>query len=470
VRLAAVAVAALAVAGCAGSASAGSASARGTDWPTFNGNAARDGWLASTGITAANVGSLQRRRVRLPGTLDSTPIYLAGVEVAGKRRDVFFATTTYGKTAAVDAAGGKLLWTFTPPGYASWAGSYRITNAPPTADPSRRFLYAAAPDGRVRKLAVANGHAVWSTAVTRLPEREKLAAGLNFDRGHVIVATDGYVGDQPPYQGHVVQLDAANGRIVSVWNSLCSDRHELIEPASCPESDSAIWARSGVVVEPGSHRLLFATSNARFDGKTNWADSVVELAPNGRVLTRHWTPTDVQHLGDADLDLGSTGPALIGDDWFVQGGKDGKLRLLRLSKLAGPNARTGGEAQTVPTPGGADLFSEPAVWRGQWVFVATSGGTDAWRFVRGRLRRAWGNGTPGTSPLVAGGLLYVYDMDGGGLDVYAPTTGKLLTTLPASPGHWQSPVVVDGRIALGEGNANDHAVTGVLDLYRLPHA
>jgi outer membrane protein assembly factor BamB len=395
--------------------------------------------------------------VALPGTLDSTPIYLHGV---------FYLTTTYGKTVAVDGASGKIRWTFTPPGYGSWAGSAQITNAPPTADPSGKYIYAAAPDGRVRKLATANGHAVWSTAVTRLPEREKLAAGLNFDRGHVIVATDGYVGDAPPYQGHVALLNAANGHVVSIWNSLCSNRHELIAPSSCAASDSAIWARSGVVVEPSSHRLLFATSNGRFDGATDWADSVIELNPGATVLTRHWTPTDVQQLGDSDTDLGSTGPALIDDDWFVQGGKDGRLRLLRLSKLAGNDAQLGGEVQTVATPGATDLFGEPFVWQKQWVFLSTNAGTDAWRFVGGRLQKAWGNPTGGTSPLVAGGLLYVYDPSGG-LRVYAPGSGKLLTTLPAGAGHWQSPVVADGRVAVGEGNANDHRTAGILDLYHL---
>lgn len=410
--------------------------------------------------------TLRRQQVRLPGTVDSTPIYLHGVTVAGKRRDVFFMTTTYGKTLAVDAASGKLLWSYTPPGYASWAGSYRVANMPPAADPSRRYVYAGAPDGKIRKLAVANGHAVWATAVTKLPEREKLAAGLNVDRGHVIAATDGYVGDQPPYQGHVAVLDAASGRIVSVWNSLCSDRHALIDPASCPESGSAVWARSGVVVEPGSHRLLFATSNGRFDGGTYWGDSVVELTPDATALTRHWTPADYQRLDDSDLDLGSTGPALLPGGFLVQGGKDGKLRLLRLSRLAGANARTGGEVQTVPAPGGTDLFSEPFV-RGGLVFVADAAGTDAWRFRGGRLRKAWGNGTAGTSPLAAGGLLYVYDPNGG-LAVYAPATGKLVARLEAGAGHWQSPVVADGRIALGEGNANDHAESGILDIWRLP--
>jgi outer membrane protein assembly factor BamB len=442
--------------------------AKGADWPTFDGNAQRDGWLASTGITAANVGSLRRQQVRLPGTLDSTPIYLHDVRVRGKRRDAFFATTTYGKTVAVDAASGKLLWTFTPPGYDALAGSYRITNMPPTADPGRAYVYAGAPDGRIRKLAVSDGHAVWARAITKLPEREKLAAGLTFDRGHVIAATDGYIGDEPPYQGHVVVLDAKSGRIASVWNSLCSDRHELIEPSSCPESDSAIWARSGVVVEPGTHRLLFATSNARFDGHRYWADSVVELTPDARRVTRHWTPADYERLEDADLDLGSTGPALIDGDRFVQGGKDGKRRLLRLSQPAGANARTGGELQTVPTPGGTDLFSEPAVWKHRFVFVADQAGTDAWRLSGGRLRKAWSNGTAGTSPLLAGGLLFVYDHEDGGLNVYAPASGKPVATLPAGSGHWQSPIVVDGRIALGEGNANDHETAGVLDIWRLP--
>ncbi|HSP73150.1 MAG TPA: PQQ-binding-like beta-propeller repeat protein [Gaiellaceae bacterium] len=405
-------------------------------------------------------------QVQLPGTVDSTPIYLHGVTVAGKPRDVFFVTTTYGRTIAVDAAAGKVLWTYTPPGYSSWAGSYRITNAAPVADPSRRYVYAAAPDGRIRKLAVANGRQVWSTAVTLLPEREKLASALTFDRGHVIVPTGGYVGDQPPYQGHVTLLDASSGRVISTWNSLCSDRHGIIAPASCPASDSAIWARSGVVVVPGTHRLLFATGNGPYDGHTNWGDSVVELAPDAGVLTRHWTPADFQQLEDSDADLGSTGPAVLPGGWFVQGGKDGKLRLIRLSRLAGNGARTGGETQVVPTPGGSLLFGEPFVWK-NLVFLSTGSGTDAWRFTGSRLVKAWGNGTAGTSPLGAGGLLYVYDLNGG-LNVYVPATGRLVRRLDSGAGHGQTPVVADGRIALGEGNANDHLQTGVLDLWRLP--
>jgi hypothetical protein len=68
--------------------------------------------------------------------------------------------------------------------------------------------------------------------------------------------------------------------------------------------------------------------------------------------------------------------------------------------------------------------------------------------------------------VVAGGLLYVYDPNGG-LGIYQPRSGRKLRTLAAAGGHWNSPIVVGGRIALPEGDANDHASSGVIDIYRL---
>ena len=168
---------ALAVAACAGSSRAASA---GHDWTRFGWNAARSNAPTfSTGITAANVKSLKRQQVQLDGTADSSPIYLHGVQVSGATHDVFFVTTTYGKTLAIDAASGKVLWRFTPPGYSSWAGSAQITTATPVADPSRQWIYAASPGGSIYKLAVANGHSAWGVSITKLPSREKIAAALN---------------------------------------------------------------------------------------------------------------------------------------------------------------------------------------------------------------------------------------------------------------------------------------------------
>jgi hypothetical protein len=448
---------------------AASAAAPASDWTRFGWSASRTNAAAFTpGITAANVGNLTRQQVQLDGTVDSSPIYLHGVQVSGSTRDVFFVTTAYGRTEAVDAATGNLLWRFTPPGYGSWARSAQITTATPVADPSKRWIYAASPGGMVYRLGVDAGRASWSTSVTKLPSREKVAAALNYWNGRVIVTTGGYFGDAPPYVGHVAVLDAASGKRLHVWNSLCSDRPGLIAPASCSASDSAIWGRAGAVVDPATGELLVATGNGPWNGRTNWGDSVIRLDADATKILGNYTPVNNAELNSKDRDLGSTSPVLLGSGFVVQGGKDGKLRVLSVKRMAGSAPHKGGELQSVPTPSGGALFTAPAVWRSRgvtWVFAADNGGTAAWRFSGGRLHLAWRKATGGTSPVVAGGLLWVYD-PGGGLNVYVPRTGRVVRTLDCGGGHWNSPIVADGRVALPEGDANQHATSGVLDIWR----
>ena len=212
------------------------------DWPTFGWDVGRSSAPdVAMGFKADTIRSLSRQQVVLDGTVDGSAIYLRGASLRGALHDAFFVTTTYGKTLAIDADNGAVLWEYTPTSYESLKGTYRITNATPVADDDRKFIYAAAPDGIIRKLAVADGRVVWATAITRLAEREKIASPLSFFHGRVIAATDGYIGDEPPYQGHVAILDAATGSLLRVWNSLSSDRHELLDPSSVPQSDSGIW-------------------------------------------------------------------------------------------------------------------------------------------------------------------------------------------------------------------------------------
>ncbi len=180
--------------------------------------------------------------------------------------------------------------------------------------------------------------------MTADPRREKIGGALNLSGRYVIAVTGGYYGDAPVYQGHVALIDRRSGRVAHVWNSLCSNRHRLIRPpSSCPASDSAIWARAGAVVEPGSGRLLVATGNGPLNGSTDWGDSVLELSSDARHLLQSWTPTDQARLNAGDLDLGSTAPALLppsgGRRLAVQGGKDGHLYLLDLARLNGSPQR-----------------------------------------------------------------------------------------------------------------------------------
>ncbi|HXE31231.1 MAG TPA: PQQ-binding-like beta-propeller repeat protein [Terriglobales bacterium] len=451
----------------AGMGAAPQPSPQGRDWTQFGWNlSGTSAPTVPTGITAATVGRLNRKQAALDGTVDASPIYLHAVSVKGAAHDVFFVTTTYGKTIAVDADTGGILWEFTPPGYATLAGTRQITNSTPVADPDRRYIYAASPDGKIEKLAVSDGHLVWSTPITLLPLREKMDSPLRFDRGHVIAVTAGYIGDRPPYQGHVAILDAASGKLEHVWNSLCSGKTGLMQPSTCPESDSAIWGRAGAVLD-GQGNIFVATGNAKWDGKTNWGDALIELNPDATQMLANYTPANTGDLDDEDLDLGSTSPVLLAPGIVAQGGKDKIIRLLSEQDIQGTTPHQGHELQTVPTPSGQDLFTQPAVWHNQgqtWLFAADNGATEAFQYENGKLVSKWKNTNGGTSPVVAGGLLYVYNPKGG-LMVYQPGSGQQVADLECGAGHWNSPIVMDGRIALPEGNANRRQTSGVLDIW-----
>lgn len=457
-----------------------------TDWPQFGNDAQSSGvGPAGSGISAANVRRLRLRQVHIDGVADSSAIALSGVEVNGARHDVIVVTTSYGKAIAIDPGTGRRLWEFRPSGVNSSPGNPQVTTASPAADPDRQFVYSASPDGVIHKLSLATGRQVWSRRITFDPRHEKIASSLHVSGAWVVAVTGGYIGDAPPYDGHVVTIDRSSGRIAHVWNSECSNRHELIRASSCSvtntNGDNAIWGRAGAIIEPGSARILVATGNGPFDGRTSWGDSVLELAPDAGTLLHNWTPANQAHLDATDTDLGSTSPALLpafdGKRLAVQGGKAGVLDLLDLDHLngttGGAGRRLGGQVSETSVPGGAQVFTQPTVWtRGghSYVFVADGSGTAAYELVDAahpRLRQLWQKGSAGTSPVVSGGLLYVFD-PGGTLNILRPLSGAVVRALPAGSGHWNSPIVVGGRVIEPTGAYGSSASSSVIDIWHLP--
>src|SRR5262249_11430314 len=153
-----------------------------------------------------------------------------------------------------------------------------------------------------------------------------------------------------------------------------------------------------------------------YDGKTNWGDSVIELDANAAQILANYTPSDNRQLEESDTDLGSTSPVLLSPAILAQGGKDRLIRLIPLDAVGGSAAHVGMESQVVSTPGGNLQFSSPAVWKQRdstWIFAADNSGTAAWTFSGGMLTKIWNNTNGGTSPVLAGPLLYVYNPQGG---------------------------------------------------------
>ena len=189
-------------------------------------------------------------------------------------------------TVAIDARDGTILWRFTPPSYSSLAGSAQITTATPVADPGRKWIYAASPDGKIQKLSIANGHVAWRARSRSCRRARRSPSSLNYANGHVIATTGGYIGDAPPYQGHVVahRRRRTAGSCTSGTRSAATAMRSSTR-RRCPASDSAIWGRAGAVVDPGSGNLLVATGNAPWNGHTNWGDAVLVLSPNGEAAS-----------------------------------------------------------------------------------------------------------------------------------------------------------------------------------------
>ena len=150
---------------------------------------------------------------------------------------------------------------------------------------------------------------------------------------------------------------------------------------------------------------------------------MIELTFPGLNLRQAFTPTNQEQLNTSDTDLGSSAPGAA-----------------RRTTASCSRARTGScgcstsRAWTATPPSRARCRSaakSSAADPRRWAAVHRAGGvaprrahddvrrrdenaTAAYVLRGGRLYQAWQNANPGTSPVMAGGLLYVYDPSGGG--------------------------------------------------------
>lgn len=466
-----------------------SAAARAYDWTQFNGDPQHSGANArETVIGPSNVATLRPAfQATLPAVCDGAPVYLSHVGRPGGARDMLFCVTMPGDLVALDAHTGAILWTKSnPPGGCKInnGSSSCYTTSSPAIDPSRLAIYAYGLDGRVHRYRPADGTETtsggWPELATTKGFNEKssspLATAVNATgTPFLYVCNGGYPGDRGDYQGHVTSVDLTTGA-QNVFNAACSDQnvHFMQSPGTpdCAHVQSAIWSRSGAVYDAVTNRVFVVSGNGDYDGNAmghDWGDSVIALHPNGTGSAGNpidaFTPANFQQLQDADLDLGSTAPAILPAAGFsgrlgLQSGKDAMLRLLRLDDLSGHGGPgfTGGALQTLAVPQGGLVFSAPAVWirpadGSTWTFVGNGSGISALRLTASgssaSVSTQWKNGDAATSPLLAGNILFY--AGGGTLHAVTPASGGSLWTSPVGSIHWESPVVADGALYLSDG-------------------
>lgn len=442
-------------------------------WPRFAFDPARSGVNpAERALSPETVGRLTRVwRAELPGTADGAPAFLPDVAVDGTPRDLLFLTTREGHVLAVDAADGTILWTRQPQGP-------NVLNASPVVDPDGPTVYAYGLDGDLHAFRADTGEELqtgpFPVTITKMPGTEKGSSNLNLAEGRIFVTTAGYVGDAPPYQGHVVMVAPASGE-VSVFNALCSDVDHVLAPGECDAQRAGIWGRGGAVWDAETGRLFVTTGNGPYDadqGGHDWGDTVLALSPDLSRVLDSYTPENHAALSAADQDLGSTSPALLprlpGSRTpllAVQGGKDGRLRLLDRTDLSGQGGpgHLGGALQDLESAACA-TFTQPVVWTAPdgtvLVLVAGTCGVAAYRAESDasgapRLVAQWKGPVTGTTPVIAGGVLFI--ATDGALRAFDPETGDALWSSAApeaggtlGPIHWESPIAVDGRVFVSD--------------------
>lgn len=473
---------ALAVGGCARSESPQatsqqrvSALAANYDWLQFYGDVRRtgDNTLESR-ITAANVAGLKQLfRVTLPATGDGAPAILTAAQTAtGGVRDIAFVTTKAGHIVALDAHTGATIWQQQP------AVASQITSSSAAVDPSRAFVYSYGVDGYVHKFDVPTGNEIktggFPELVTLKPNIEKgssaIATATVGGTSYLYMATSAFIGDGGTYQGHLTTINLSTGA-QKVFNAACSNRPVHFSnggAGDCSIIQSALWARVGMVYDSDSNRILVGTGNGTYNpANFTWGDSLLALNPDGSgnadgTPIDSYTPSNYQNLQNADLDLGSTAPALLPNSGSkyphiaLQSGKDAMLRIINLDNMSGQGGpgHVAGELFSMALPQGGEVQNAVPTWinpadSSTWAFVASpKNGLAAFKLIldasgNPSLKTMWQLAVGGGSPLIANNVLYYSTTN----KVYAlsPSAGTVLWS-DASIGkiHWESPVVANG--------------------------
>jgi hypothetical protein len=276
-------------------------------------------------------------------------------------------------------------------------------------------------------------------------------SALAVSGGNVVIVWGGLAGDCGNYHGFVETVSESSGIALHQWN-------DTSEPGG---REGGLWAASGPAVNAAGNIFVTTGNGSSTDiTKYDYGDSVVKFSPVLRLLSffAPGPPQDWASLNASDTDLGSIGPLLLPGGLVFAIGKGGRGYLLKQSGLPGNSNPGGGENFSAPVCNAtADAAFSGLAARGKLVFVPCTDGIAAVTIDSATaVHRIWYQTSGGgSSPIVAGGLVWTLPMFGGTtLYGLSAATGAISSslTLPAGTEHFATPASGDGRLFVGAGN------------------
>jgi uncharacterized protein (TIGR03437 family) len=471
-------------------------------------------------LTKANVTLNQFGKVfsyPVDGNIYGQPLYLPNVSIPQKGiHDVVYVATEHDSVYAFDAdnsagANSTPLWqvSFINPAAGVTTVPYQDTNcgqiAPelgitstPVIDSQSGTIYVVAMTKEVAGSVTTYVHRLHALDVTSGAERPGSPVAI---QASVPGSGDGGTTDvfQPKAYKQRAGLALWNGTVYTAWASHCDigeyhgwliayDEKALSQTAvynNTPNGNQAsFWAGGAAPAVDAAGNLYVVGGNGSFDSSGKGLDdgeSYLKLSTAGSLaLADFFTPFNYASLNQADLDVGSSGVALLPDaagssqhpHLMVGAGKEGRIYLIDRDNLG--KVQTGSDSQIVQSLPGAigALFGNPAYYNNAIYFCGVGNSLKAFPILAAKMATSPSSqsptqfGSPGCVPTISAngategivwaldpaGMLHAYDASNLATELYNSNQNKTRDALGATI-KYSVPAVVNGKVYAGTQNS-----------------
>ena len=421
--------------------------------------------------------------VGLDGPIWGQPLYMNGISVGGKVRNVVYVTTSNDSVYALDADTGTELWkkSFLSSGVTAVAGtSLKISTqigilSTPVIDPVKQALFVVAETSesnatyfphRLHTLSLITGADLITPELISdadlQPIQKFQRPGLLLANGMVYVAF-GSIEDRAPFHGLLFAFDENTLEQKVVWN---------VTPTG---SEGGLWMSGSAPMADSEGNIYVSTGNGSA-GSNNFGESIVKLSPSLQELD-YFTPYNFSSYDTADLDMGSGSLILVPDQngpyphEIIACGKPTPIYVINRDAFGGRGTTSDNIIQRLDhqiggtgsvRDSGQPCYNSPGMWQENVYFAPNddvlkmfvlnpnTGMLGASPASKGTFTYSW----PGADPVISAngnttGIVWAIDISSGTLHASDATdVSKALYTSAnfGSPTRWVPPTVVNGHV------------------------